>query len=165
MQERRRSWSAVPGSPAEFRPVSMRCLSHWSGRQQHLLQQLQALGAQEMQWVLDKGPWLQMYTVPWNCMPFGRQTTEGRPSWTWQAGGGSFLLLPRRHAVSSRWLWTLTTTRENCLEEIQGAAASSFFTPPLFQDGWPCVQLLCHIIIIGFLITRGNIHISGPPSR
>ena len=31
---------------------------HWSGQQQHLLQWLQALGAQEMQWaqMLDKGP-------------------------------------------------------------------------------------------------------------
>ena len=39
-----------PGPPAEFRGVSMRHLSHWSGQQQHLLQQVQALGAQEMQW-------------------------------------------------------------------------------------------------------------------
>ena len=33
-------------------------LSHWSGQQQHLLQWLQALGAQEMQWAqaLEKGP-------------------------------------------------------------------------------------------------------------
>ena len=38
------------GPPAEFRQVSMRCLSYWSGQQQHLLQWLQALGAQEMQW-------------------------------------------------------------------------------------------------------------------
>ena len=38
------------GSPAEFRRVSMRCLSHRSGQLQHLLQWLQALGAQEMQW-------------------------------------------------------------------------------------------------------------------
>ena len=47
-----------PGPPAEFRQVSMRRLSHWSGQQQHLLQRMQALGAQEMQWaqVLDKGP-------------------------------------------------------------------------------------------------------------
>ena len=32
-------------------------VSHWSGQQQHLLQWLQALGAQEMQWaqVLEKG--------------------------------------------------------------------------------------------------------------
>ena len=47
-----------PGPPAEFRQVSMCCLLHWSGQQQHLLQQLQALDAQEMQWaqVLGKGP-------------------------------------------------------------------------------------------------------------
>ena len=35
------------------------------------------------------------------------------------------------------------TTSENCLEEVQGSATSSLFTPPLFQDTWPCVQLLC----------------------
>ena len=46
------------GPPAEFRRVSMRCVSHWSGQQQHFLQWLQALGAQEMQWaqVLEKRP-------------------------------------------------------------------------------------------------------------
>ena len=46
------------GPPAEFRRVSMCRLLHWSGQQQHLLQWLQALGAQEMQWaqVLEKGP-------------------------------------------------------------------------------------------------------------
>ena len=46
------------GPPAEFRCVSMRRLSHWSGQQQHLLQWLQALGAQEMRWAqtLEKGP-------------------------------------------------------------------------------------------------------------
>ena len=46
------------GTPAEFRRVSMCHLWHWSGQQQHLLQWLQALGAQEMQWAqaLDKGP-------------------------------------------------------------------------------------------------------------
>ena len=38
------------GPPAEFRRVSMRRLLHWSGQQQHLLQWLQALGAQEIQW-------------------------------------------------------------------------------------------------------------------
>ena len=38
------------GPPAEFRRVSVRRLLHWSGQQQHLLQWLQALGAQEMLW-------------------------------------------------------------------------------------------------------------------
>ena len=48
----------VPGPPAEFRRVFMSRLWHWSGQQQHLLQWLQALGAQEMQWAqaLEKGP-------------------------------------------------------------------------------------------------------------
>ena len=46
------------GPPAEFRRVSMCRLSHWSRQQQHLLQWLQALGAQEMQWAqaLEKRP-------------------------------------------------------------------------------------------------------------
>ena len=46
------------GPPVEFRRVSMRHLSHWSGQQQHFLQLLQALGTQEMQWAqaLDKRP-------------------------------------------------------------------------------------------------------------
>ena len=97
-----------------------------------------------MQWAqaLDKGLWLHM--VPGNCMPLGQQTTEGSPGWTWQAGGGSFLLLPRRHAHSSRWLWTFNhNTCENCLEEVQGAATSPLFMPSLFQDTRWCVQLLC----------------------
>ena len=77
-------------------------------------------------------------------LPLVWQTTEGGPSWTWQAGGGSFLLLPRRHALSSRWQWTFNhNTCENRLE-VQGAATSSLFIPPLFQDTWPshssCVQ-------------------------
>ena len=78
--------------------VSMLRLSYWSGQQQHLLQWLQALGAQEMQWAqaLDKRPWLQMYKVPGNCTPLGWQITEGSPGRTWQTWGGSFLLLPRR---------------------------------------------------------------------
>ena len=36
-----------------------------------------------------------------------------------------------------------TKTCENRLVEIQGAATSSLFPPPLFQDTWLRVQLLC----------------------
>ena len=92
---------------------------------------------------LKKRPWLQMYIVRGNCTPLCWQTTERSPGGTWQAWGGSFLLLPRRHALNSRWLWTFNhNTCENCLEEVQGSATSSVFTPPLFQNTWPCVQLL-----------------------
>ena len=77
-------------------------------------------------------------------LPLGWQTTEGSPGRTWQAWGGSFLSLLRRHALSSRWLWTFNhNTCENCLEEVQGSATSSLFMPPLFQNMWPCVQLFC----------------------
>ena len=137
-----------PGPLAEFRWVSMCRLSDWSGQQQHLLQRLQVLGAKEMQWaqVLDKGPWLQLYMVPGNCRPLRWQTTEGSPSRTWQARGGSFVLLCRKHALSSWWLWTFNHNMcENCLEEVQGAATSSLFPSPLFQDTWPCVQLVCGV--------------------
>ena len=130
-----------PEPPAEFRRVSICRLSHWSQQKQHLLQWLQALGAQEMQWAqaLDKGPWFQMYTVPGNCKPFGRQTTEGSQSRTSKARGYSFLLLPRKHTLSSQWQWTFNHNMcENRLKEVQVAAISS-----LFQDKWPCVQLLC----------------------
>ena len=66
------------------------------------------------------------------------------PGRTWQAWGGSFLLLPRRHALSSRWLCTFSHNMcENGLKVVQGSATSPLFTPPLFQNTWPCVQLLC----------------------
>ena len=49
-------------------------------------------------------------------------TTERSPSRAWQTGGGSYLLLPRRHALSSWWLWAFNhNTCENRLEEVQGA--------------------------------------------
>ena len=138
------------GPPAEFRRVSMCHLSHWSGQQQHLLQWLQALGAQEMQWaqMLEKWPWLQIYTVPGNCTALknGWQTTEGSPGRTWQAWGASFLLLPRRHALSSRWLWTLEHNMgENSLEEVQGSATSSLLihATSLSKHVAVCTALVC----------------------
>ena len=53
-------------------------LLHWSLQQQHLLQQLQALGAQEMQLAqaFGEGHCFQRYRVPGNCMPLRWQATE-----------------------------------------------------------------------------------------
>ena len=74
---------------------------------------------------------------------------DGRPQKEVQVGPDklevvAFFLLPRKHALSSRWLWTFNhNTCENRLEEVQGSATSPLFTPPLFQNTWPCVQLLC----------------------
>ena len=94
-----------------------------------------------MQWAqaLDRGPWLQVYIVPRNWW----QTTEGSLSWSWQAGGGSFLLLPRRHVLSSWCLWTFNhNTCENHLEEVQGAATSSLFPPLLSRHVVVCKALV-----------------------
>ena len=146
MQERQRPWSAVRDWTSCRVQVSFHALSvalEWAATASSAM--AASTGCTKMQWaqVLEKGPWLQMYTVPGSCMPLGRQTTEGSPGRTWQAWGGSFLLLPRRHALSSRWLGTLNhNTCENRLEEVQGSATSSLFTPPLFQNTWLCVQLL-----------------------
>ena len=133
------------GPPAEFRWVSIRRLVplEWAATASSAMAAStgctrNALGSSAWQ-----RPWLQMYTVPGNCMPLGWQTTEGSPGRTWHSWGGSFLLLLRRHAVSSRWLWTFKqNTCENRLEEVQGFGTSSLFTTPLFQNTWPCVQLL-----------------------
>ena len=143
MQERQRSWSVIMNS---CRRVSMHRLSHWSGQQQHLLQQMQALGAQEMQWAqgLDKGPWLQMCTVPENCMPLGWQTTQEV-----QVGPdklevvASFCYFGDMLSAVSGCELSTTTRVWNCPEEVQGAATSSLLPPTLFQNTWPHVQLLC----------------------
>ena len=41
---------------------------------------------------------------------------DGRPQWgpsrNWQAGGGSFILLPRRHALSCQWPHVKTTWKQ-----------------------------------------------------
>ena len=131
------------GPPAEFRRVSMRRLSLWSRQQQHLLQLLQALGAQEMQWAqaLDKRPWLQMYTVPGNCMPLGWQTTEGSPGRTWQAWGGSFLLV---YALSSRWLWNF-----NHVWKLPGRSSRICYQSSLHATSLSKHMAMCKALVCG----------------
>ena len=147
MQGRQRSWSVVRGWISCRVQVSSHALSvalEWAATASSAKAVStgcirSAVGSSAWQ----RGPWLQVYTVPGNSMPFRRQTTERSPSRAWQAGGGSFLLLPRRHALSSRWLWAFNhNTCENRLEEVQGVETSSLFPPPFFQDTWPCVQLV-----------------------
>ena len=131
-----------PGPPAEFRPVFMHRLWHCSGQQQHL-------GCKH--WVHKKCSGLKLLTKDPDYRCTHCQGTacplDGRPhlaSWTWQAGDGSFLLLPRRHALSSLWLWTFNHNKyENLLEQVQGAATSFLFPPPLFQDVATFKALVC----------------------
>ena len=100
-----------------------------------------------MQWgqALDKRPWLKMFTVPGNCMSLGWQTTEGRPGRTWQAWGGSFLLLPRRHALNIRWLWAFNHNMcENFLKRNSVICYQfSLHTTSLSKHVAMCTALVC----------------------
>ena len=59
--------------------------------------------------------------APWMADHIQGKSKSDLTSWS-----GSFLLLPGRHALSSRWLWTFNhNTCDNRLEEVQGAATSS----------------------------------------
>ena len=87
-----------PGPPAEFRRVSMRRLVCRTG-----------VGSNSIfcngckHWVHKVCSWLMCLTKrPWLQMGGRKQ----REVLAWQAGGGSFFFLPRRHALSSWWLWT-----------------------------------------------------------
>ena len=123
----------------------MRRLSHRIGQQQHLLQRLQALDVQEMQWAqaLDKRPWLQMYMVPENCTP----PADGRPQREVQVGPdklevvASFCSLgDMLSAASGCGLSTTTRVKTACKKFKELLPVLS---PLLFQDTWPCIQLVC----------------------
>ena len=46
--------------------------------------------------------------------------------------------------IMKSWVQTLLEVEFiSWLEEVQGSATSPLFTPHLFQNTWPCVQLLC----------------------
>ena len=147
MQEKRRSWSAVRAwtllqSSGEFpcavchtgvgsNSIFCNGCKHWVHKKCSGLKRL----TKEPDY---RCTWCQGTAGPLHGRP--QKKVQVGP----EAGGGSFLLLPRRHALSNRWLWTFNHNMcENLLEEVQGSATSSLFTPPLFQDTWLCVQLLC----------------------
>ena len=87
-------------------------------------------------------------SVAWEILEkfdHGWQTTEGSPGRTWQAWGGSFLLLPRRHALSSRWLWTFN---HNTCEKTPGRSSricyqSSLHATSLSKHVAMCTALVC----------------------
>ena len=67
------------GPPAEFRRVSMRSLSHWSGQQQHLLQWLQALGGhKKCSWLkrLKKDPDYRCTQCQGTARPLDNRSNE-----------------------------------------------------------------------------------------
>ena len=111
-------------------------LLHWSG-QQHLLQWLQV---QEMQWAqaLDKGPWLQMYTVPGNCTPLGWQREVGPDKLEVVA---SFCYLGDMLSAAGGCELSTTTHVKTTWKKFK-ELLPVFSSCHLFQDTWLHVQLL-----------------------
>ena len=142
MQERQRSWSAVRDWTSCRIQASFHALSvplEWAATASSAMAACTGCTRN----AVGSSAWKRTLTIdvhgarelhaPW-------MADHRSPGRTWQAWGGSFLLLPRRHALSSRWLWTFNhNTCENRLEEVQGSATSPLFTPPLFQNTWPAL--------------------------
>ena len=134
-----------PGPLAEFRWVSMCCLSHRSGQQQIFCNGCKY-------WVHKKCSGLKRLAIDpdYRCTRYQGTACplDGRPQRGVQVGPDKLVVIASfcylgdmLSAVGGCEL--STTTRENCLEEVQGAATSSVFPLPLFQDTWQRVQLLC----------------------
>ena len=120
MQERRRSWSVVLQSSGKF-PCAVCC----TGVDSNTGSTRNAVGSSAWQRTLttDVHGARELH-VPWTADHRGKSKSD-LTSWRWY-----FLLLPKRHALSSRWLWTFNhNTCENHLKEVQEAATSSLFTP------------------------------------
>ena len=124
----------------------MHRLSHWSGQQQHLLQWLQALGAQEMQWaqaVEKKDP---DYRCTW-CQGIARPL-DGRPQKEVQVRPdklevvASFCYLGDMLSATGGCELSTTTGVKTTWKKFKDLLPP-LFMPPLFQNMWPCVQLLC----------------------
>ena len=134
------------GPPAEFRRVSMRRLSHWSGQQQHLLQWLQALGAQKMQWAqaLEKDPDYRCTRCQRSARPL-----DGRPQKEVQVGPDklevvvSFCYLGDMLSAAGGCELSTTThvkTARKKFKDLLPVLSSCHLS---FKTHWPCVQLLC----------------------
>ena len=74
---------------------------------------------------------------------------DGRPQSEVQVGPdklevvASFCYLGDMLSAAGGCEITVITRVKAALEEVQGATTTSHIQPPLLQDLWPCIQLLC----------------------
>ena len=115
-------------------------LLHWSGQQQYLLQWLQALGAQEMQWAqaLEKRPWLGT-----------AHPLDSRPQKEVQVGPdklevvASFCYLEDMLSAAGGCELSTTTHVKTAWKNSRICYQFSLHATSLSKHTWPCVQLLC----------------------
>ena len=136
-----------PGPPAELRRVSMCSLSHWSGQQHHLLKQLQALGAQYCRELkrLAKDPDYRCTQCKGTAGGlYGRphRKVQDEPIKLGMVASSCYLADMLSAADGCE---LSIKTRENRLEEIQGAATSSLPTTSLSRHMATCTALVCRV--------------------
>ena len=119
-------------------------LSHWCGQQQHLLQRLQVLGAQEMQWAQATKN-LDYRSTPCHGTA---HPLDGRSQREIQVGPdklevvASFCYLGDMLSAACG-CEVSTTIRVKTACKSSRSCYQFSLPPPLFQDTWPGVQLLC----------------------
>ena len=147
MQERQRSWSAVRAwTSCRFHAPSV--VLEWAATASS------ATGASTgcTRNAVGSSAWQRTLTTdvhsarelhaPW--------TADHRsPSRTWQAGGGSFLLLPRRHALSSSWLWTF-----NHVWKPPGRSSRSCYQFSLYATSLSRHVAVCTVLVCGAQCSR-----------
>ena len=121
----------------------MHHLLHWSGQQQHLLQWLQALGAQEMQWgssalqrtlITDLHSARELHAA-WAADHRGVQVRPDKLEVV-----ASFCYLGDMLSAASGFELSTTMHVKTAWKKFK-ELLHSLFLPPPFQDTWPCVQL------------------------
>ena len=125
------------GPPAEFRWVSMCHLSHCSNNSCKHWVHKKCSGLKH----LTKDPDYRCTRCQGTARPHPIPPSSF-PPWTvevhqtWQAGGGSFLLLPGRHAFNTQWLWTFNHN----MWKLPGRSSRS-----CYQFSLPATSLSRHV--------------------
>ena len=142
------------GPPAEFRWVSMRCLSHWSGQQQHLLQWHKKCSGLKR---LKKDPDYSCTRCQGTARPL-----DGRPQKEVQIGPdklevvASFCYLGNMLSAAGGCELSTTTRVKTAWKKFKDLlpVLSSRY---LFQNTWPCVRSTMLHASETWLLTKPNL--------
>ena len=143
MQERQRSWSAVRDWTSCRVQASFHALSvalEWAATASSAM----AASTGCTRNAVGSSAWKRTLTIDvHSARELHAPWMAGSPGRTWQAWGGSFLLLPRWHALSSRWLWTFNHVWKLPGRSLRSCYQSSLHATSLSKHVAMCTTLVC----------------------